>query len=38
MRTIQVTEVVIKGVDLLEEIRKSDAKDDEVIKAVEEIK
>ena len=38
MRTIQVTEVVIKRVDLLEEIRKSDAKDDEVIKAVEEIK
>jgi len=31
-------EVVIKGVNLLEEIRKSDAKDDEVIKALEEIK
>ena len=31
-------EVVIKGVNLLEEIRKSDAKDDEVIKAIEEIK
>ena len=38
MRAIQVTEVVIKEVDLLEEIRKSDAKDDEVIKAVEEMK
>ena len=38
VRVIQVTEVVIKEVDLLEEIRKSDAKDDEVIKAVEEMK
>ena len=38
VRVTQVTEVVIKGVDLLEEIRKSDAKDNEVIKAVEEIK
>jgi len=33
-----VIEVVIKGVDLLEEIRKSDAKDNKVIKVVEEIK
>ena len=31
-------EVIIKGVDLLEEIRKSDAKDDKVIKVVEEMK
>ena len=31
-------EVVIKGVNLLEEIRKSDAKDDKVIKVVEEMK
>ena len=31
-------EVVIKGVDLLEEIRKLDAKDNEVIKAIEEMK
>ena len=38
VRVTQVTEVVIKGVDLLEEIRKSDAKDNEVIKAVEEMK
>jgi len=30
--------VVIKGVDLLEEIRKSDAKNNKVIKAVKEIK
>jgi len=35
---VQVIEVVIKGVDLLEEIRKLDAKDNEVIKAIENIK
>ena len=35
---VQVIEVVIKGVDLLEEIRKLDAKDNEVIKAIEKIK
>ena len=38
VRAIQVMEVIIKGVDLLEEIRKSDAKDDKVIKVVEEMK
>ena len=38
VRATQMTEVVIKRVDLLEEIRKSDAKDDEVIKVVKEIK
>ena len=38
MRVTYVIEVVIKGVDLLEEIRKSDAKDNKVIKVVEEIK
>ena len=31
-------EVVIEEVDLLEKIRKSEAKDDKVIKAMEEIK
>ena len=31
-------EVIIEGVDILEKIRKSEAKNDEVIKAVEEIK
>jgi len=35
---MQVAEIVIKGIDFLEKIRKSEAKDDEVIKAVEEIK
>jgi len=35
---IQVAKVIIEGVNLLEEIRKLEAKDNEVIKAVEEIK
>ena len=38
VRAMQVTEVVIEEVDLLEEIRKLDTKDNEVIKAIEEIK
>jgi len=33
-----MAEVIIEGVNLLEEIRKSEAKDNEVIKTVEEIK
>jgi len=33
-----VIKVVIEGVDLLEKIRKSKAKDNEVVKTVEEIK
>jgi len=37
-RAAQVTEVVIKGVDILDRIRKSETRDDEVIKAVEEMK
>ena len=35
---MQVTEVVIEGVDLLEKIRKSEAKDNKVIKVVEKMK
>jgi len=35
---MQVMEVVIEGVDLLEKIRKSKAKNDEVVKAVKEMK
>jgi len=35
---MQVAEVIIDRVDLLERIRKSEAKDDEVVKAVEEMK
>ena len=38
VRAMQVTEVVIEEVDLLEEIRKLDTKDNKVIKAIEEIK
>ena len=38
VRATQVIEVVIEEVDLLEKIRKSEAKDDKVIKAMEEIK
>jgi len=33
-----VSEVVIDGVDILDRIRRSEAKDDEVVKAVEEMK
>jgi len=33
-----VIKVIIEGVDLLEEIRKSEAKNDKVIKVVEEMK
>jgi len=33
-----VAEIVIEKVDLLEKIKKSDTKDDKVIKAVEEMK
>jgi len=37
-KRIRVTEVIIKGVDLLDKVRKSEAKDNEVVKAVEEMK
>jgi len=37
-KRIRVTEVVIEGVDLLDKVRKYKAKDDEVVKAVEEMK
>ena len=38
VRAMQVEEVIIEGVDIIEKIKKSEAKDDEVIKAVEEMK
>ena len=38
MRVMQVIEVVIEEVNLLEKIRKSNAKDNKVIKAIEKIK
>jgi len=38
VRAMQVAEVIIDRVDLLEKIRESEAKDDKVVKAVEEMK
>ena len=38
VRRIEVVEIIVDGVDLLEEVRKSKVKDDEVVKAVEEMK
>ena len=38
IRATQVAEIVIERVDLLEKIKKSNAKDDKVIKAIEEMK
>jgi len=38
VQKIQAGEVIVEGIDILEKIRKSEAKDDKVIKAVEEIK
>jgi len=38
VRAMQVAEVIIDRVDILEKIRGSEAKDDEVVKAVEEMK
>jgi len=38
VRKIETVEIIVDGVDLLEEVRKSKVKDDEVIKVVEEMK
>jgi len=38
VRKTEVVEIIVDGVDLLEEVRKSKVKDDEVVKAVEEMK
>ena len=38
IKRIRITEVVIKEVDLLDNVRKCEAKNDEVVKAVEEMK
>jgi len=35
---VRTAEVIIEGVDLLDKVRKSEAKDDEIVKAVEEMK
>jgi len=38
VRVMQVEEVIIEGVDLIKKIKMSEAKDNEVIKAVEKMK
>ena len=38
VRRTETVEIVVKGVDLLEQVRQSKVKDDKVIKAVEEMK
>jgi len=38
VRRTEEVEVIIEGVDLLEKVRQSRVKDDEVVKAVEEMK
>jgi len=38
VRKMETVEIIVDGVDLLEEVRKSKVKDNEVVKAVEEMK
>jgi len=38
VRKIEVAEIIVDKVDLLEEVRKSKVKDNEVVKAIEEMK
>jgi len=38
VRKTEIVEVIVDGVDLLEEVRKSKVKDNEIVKAVEEMK
>jgi len=38
VRKTEVAEIIVDGVDLLEEVRKSKVKDNEVVKAIEEMK
>jgi len=38
MRRAETVEIIVDGVDLLEEVKKSKVKDDKVVKAVEEMK
>jgi len=35
---MEIVEIIVDGMDLLEEVRKSKVKDDEIVKVVEEIK
>jgi len=38
VRETEAVEIIVDGVDLLEEVRKSKVKDDKVVKVVEEMK
>ena len=38
VRRVETVEIIVNGVDLLEEIRKSKVKNDKVVKAIEEMK
>jgi len=38
VRKMETVEIIVERVDLLEEVRKSKVKDDEIVKAVEEMK
>ena len=38
VRKAEAVEIIVDGIDLLEEVRRSKVKDDEVVKAVEEMK
>jgi len=38
VRRTEAVEIIVDGVDLLEEVRKSKVKDDEVVKVMEKIK
>jgi len=38
VRKTEAVEIIVDGVDLLEEVKKSKVKDDKVVKAVEEMK
>jgi len=38
VRKTEVAEIIVNGVDLLEEVKKSKVKDNEVVKAIEEMK
>jgi len=37
VKSIQVEEVIVEGIDILERIRKPEARDDKVVKAMEEM-
>ena len=38
VKKVETVEIIVDGIDLLEEVKKSKVKDDEVVKAMEEMK